>query len=203
MLFTSSALSAARQAGGWELNWLSAYSACMRLWLRSACSPHAGQGSEPRGIALCFLPTRFIPRSQRPSVPACHPLVAAVQAHTRPGALPVTPFWPPYPKSLEGRGIMGPTQNWPLLMLFHRVLECPNWKGLGRAASPAPHADGSQVHKSELSFRLSDTLGSPGLELGTLGPQSSIQLLLQLVTEKPQRAKKPFSIEPTSHCRDS
>lgn len=61
--FTNSVLSAARQAGGWELSWLPAYSACMCLWLRSACGPHAGQGSEPRGIALCFLPTRFIPHS--------------------------------------------------------------------------------------------------------------------------------------------
>lgn len=138
--FTSSARSAARQAGGWELSWLPAYSACMCLWLRSACGPHAGQGSEPRGIALCFLPTRFIPRSLLSLLPAQRPLVTALQAHTRPGTLPVTPSWPPYPRSLEGRGIKGPTQNWLLLMLFHRILECPNWKGFGSVASLAPCA---------------------------------------------------------------
>lgn len=115
----------------------------MRLWLRSACSPHARQGSEPRGIALCFLPTRFIPRSQWPSVPvACSPSLSGCSPGSHKAWRPASDpwFWPPYPKSLEGRGIMGPTQNWPLLMLFHRVLECPNWKGLGRAPSPAPHA---------------------------------------------------------------
>lgn len=41
------------------------------------------------------------------------------------------------------------------------------------------YTDGSQVCKSEISFRLSDALGSPGLEPGTLGPQLSIKLLLQ------------------------
>lgn len=43
--------------------------------------------------------------------------------------------------------------------------------------------DGNQAHKSETSFRQSDALGSPSLDPGTLGPQSSIQLLLQTVTE--------------------
>lgn len=117
-------------------------------------------------------------------LPAQRPLVAALQAHTSPGTLPVTPSWPPYPRSLEGRGIKGPTQNWLLLTLVHRILECPNWKGFGSVASPAPLCtDGNQAPKSETSFGQSDVLGSPSLDPGTLGPQSSIQLLLQTVTE--------------------
>jgi hypothetical protein len=68
--------------GAWELSWHPAHlaregppltPACMRLWLGSACSLHAGQGSEPKGISLCFLPTHFIPSSLQPSVPAACP----------------------------------------------------------------------------------------------------------------------------------
>ena len=146
-------------------------------WLGSASDLHAVRmlgRAQSQGESHCVsCPRALIPRSLLSPLPACHPLVAAGQAHTRPGALPVTPFWPPYPKYLEGRGIMGTTQNWPLLMLFHWVLECPNWKGLGRAASPSPSCtDGSRSHKSELSSRLSDTLGSPGLEPGALRASS-------------------------------
>lgn len=32
---------------------------------------------------------------------------------------------------------MGPTQNWPLLILLHGVSECPSWKGPGSSASQA------------------------------------------------------------------
>lgn len=70
--FTSSALSAARQSRrlGAKLAFrlLCLHVPMARICIRSACGPHAGQGSEPRGIALCFLPTRF--NSPQPSVPA-------------------------------------------------------------------------------------------------------------------------------------
>lgn len=42
--------------------------------------------------------------------------------------------------------------------------------------------DGNQAPKSETSFGQSDALGSSSLDPGILGPQSSIQLLLLIVT---------------------
>lgn len=49
---------------------------------------------------------------------------------------------------------MGSTQNWPLLILFHRVLECPSWKGPGSSASPTPWCtDRRQAHKGFNLFR--------------------------------------------------
>lgn len=158
VLLTSSALSATRQGRRLEAKLafclLCLHAPMARICMRPAC--RAGLGA--KGSRIVFPAHALIPPAASgllSLLPAHYPLVAALQAHTRPGALPVTPFWPPYPKSLEGRGIMGPTQNWPLLMLFHWVLECPSWKGLGRAASPSPSCtNGSQGHKSELSFRL-------------------------------------------------
>lgn len=43
---------------------------CMRPQLGSACSPHATEGLEPKGISLYSLPTCFIPSSPQPSEPA-------------------------------------------------------------------------------------------------------------------------------------
>lgn len=184
VLLTSSAPSAARQAGGWQLGWLPAYSACMCLWLRSACGPHAGQGSEPRGIALCFLPTRFLPRSQQPSVPAaCSASLGGCSPGSHKAWRPASdPFLASLPKVPGGQRDYGPH---PELAVTHAL----SW-GFGMSTLEGPWecsqpgslcTDGSQAHESETSFRLSDAVGSSGLDPGTLGPQSSI--LLHIVTE--------------------
>lgn len=55
---------------------------------------------------------------------------------------------------------MSPTQNWPLLILLHRVLECPSWKGPGSSASPTPWCtDRRQAHKSFDLFQAQQHLG--------------------------------------------
>lgn len=176
VLSTSPALSAARQADGWELHWLSAYSACMRLWLRSACGPHAGQGSEPRGIALCFLPTRFIPRSQQPSdPPACSPSLSGCSPGSHKAWRPASdPSLASLPKVPGGQKDYGPHPELAVIHALPLGFGMSKLEGPWEESQPSPSCtDGSQVHKNELSFRLSDTLGSPGLEPGTLGPQSS------------------------------
>ena len=75
-------------------------------------------------------------------LPARRPVAAGLQPHTRPGTLPVTHPGLPTP-GLQRAEMMGPTQNWPLLILLHGVLKCPSWKGPGSSASQ-PH-----VHTQE------------------------------------------------------
>lgn len=75
----------------------------------------------PTHMLFSLQPTAFRTRCLLAS-----PLVAALQAHTRPGTLPVTPAaLGPKTQGLWRAEVMGPTQNWPLLILFHGVLECP------------------------------------------------------------------------------
>lgn len=72
---------------------------CMRPRLGSACSPHAGDGLEPKGISLCFLLTCLVPYPlpARPSsggwAPGSH----------KAGHSASDPSQPPHPGSLEGR----------------------------------------------------------------------------------------------------
>lgn len=128
---------------GWSWSWHPAHPA----W--EGTSPHPGPACA-RGLGLRAARMPGTDWSQREShcVSYSHawfrtrcllarPLVAGLQAHTRPGTLPVTlPSLPT--RGLWRAEIMGSTQNWPLLILFHRVLECSSWKGPGSSASPTP-----------------------------------------------------------------
>lgn len=88
------------------------------------------------------------------------PLVAALQAHTRPGTLPVTrPGLPT--QGLWRAENMGPTQNW-LTHSLSQGLECPSWKGPGSLASSALGAQtGNRPTRASISSKPSTTLGRP------------------------------------------
>lgn len=144
------------QAGAGSWSWPPA-----RLAREGTCARGAGLRAArmPRRrtakASLIVFPAHTLlpPATAFPPLPARCPLGAALQVHTRPGTLPVTPAQPPHPGSLEGRGVTGPAQNWLLLSPSHRVLECPSWKGPGSSASPAPWCTGRrQAHKSVHPF---------------------------------------------------
>lgn len=105
---------------------------------RVCVQPACRGGIRAKGNLIVF-PTHMFYSLQPTAFRSCcllaGPLVAVLQAHTRPGTLPVTlPNLPT--QGLWRAEIMGPTQNWLLLIFFHRVLECPSWKGPGSSASP-------------------------------------------------------------------
>lgn len=109
----------------------------------SACRPHAGEGSEPKGISLCFLPTCFIPSSPRLSIPKPARLSSGGCA---PGSHKA---WhpasdPPLPcRVSEGQRLWAPPRTG-RYSFSYRVLECRSWKGSGSSASPAPvHRQGT------------------------------------------------------------
>lgn len=107
-------------------------------------------------------------------LPARHPLVAVLQAHTRPGALPVTPgSGLPTQSPWRAEGLWAPPRTGHYSCSFIGFWNVQTGRALGgHPAQPLMH-DGSQVHKSALSFRPSDTLGSPGLEPWALRASSS------------------------------
>lgn len=135
------------ESGSWS--WLPARSAWEGTAPRSVLHASVAQvcvqpacwgGLRAKGNLIVF-PTHMFYSLQPTAFRSCcllaGPLVAALQAHTRPGTLPVTlPSLPT--QGLWRAEMMGPTQNWPLLIFFRRVLECPHWKGPGSSASPAP-----------------------------------------------------------------
>lgn len=128
---TSSALTAARLELAfcpppWEGTSLRPCPACARGFGLCAARMPGGLGAKgncivfPTHMLDSLQPTAFCTRCL-----LAGPLVAALQPHTRPGTLPVTrPGLPT--QGLWRAEIMGPTQNWPLLILFHEVLECPS-----------------------------------------------------------------------------
>lgn len=138
-----------------------------------ACARHSlagealGQGLEPKGLSLCFLPTRFI-------LPCCPLAIATSPAHgCAPGLheawRPASdPPQPPTPQGLWRAEITGPTQRWLLLIIFHSVLECPCWRGPGSPASPAPRwVDRRRAHRASASpGPIAAAPRDRGLELG-------------------------------------
>lgn len=71
---------------------------CMRSWLWSVRSPHAGRAGSQREWHCVSYPHALSPLTHNlpKPLPACRSSVAALQPHTRPGPLPVTrPGLPP------------------------------------------------------------------------------------------------------------
>lgn len=99
--------------------------------------PTCACGWAPSQGDLIVFPTHALSSLQPTACPSPAPLVAMLQAHTRPGTLPVTPAGLPT-QSLRRAEIRGPTQAWLLLILFRRVLECPSWLSLGFQPAQAP-----------------------------------------------------------------
>lgn len=144
------------ESGSW--NWLPAHSAregtaprpCPACARGSACvQPACLGGLRAKGNLIVF-PTHMFYSLQPTAFRSCCLLasrrLAVLQDHTRPGTLPVTLFSLPT-QGLWRAEMMGPTQNWPLLIFFRRVLECPSWKGPGSSASSAPgYTDRGQAH---------------------------------------------------------
>lgn len=139
--------------------------------------PACREGWEPKGMALCFLPTCFIPSNPQPSeAAACLPVLGGcAPASHKAWPLASDPSWPPT-QGLWRAEIMGSTQHWPLLTLFHEVLECPSWKALGvQPARPLGAQTGDKPTRASISSRPSSTLGRhrPATR-GTGSPRSSI-----------------------------
>lgn len=117
---------------------------CMRPWLGLRAARMPGRAQSQRESHCVSYPHVLFPPAH--SLPFAVRRLAVLQDHTRPGTLPVTLL------SLPAQGLwraemMGPTQNWPLLIFFRRVLECPSWKGPGSSASSSPgYTDGGQAH---------------------------------------------------------
>lgn len=125
-------------------------------------------GLEAKGNCIVF-PTHMLyplqPTAFRTRCLLAGPLVAALQPHTRPGTLPVTR--PGLPPRVSGGRDYGPTQHWPLLILFREVLECPHWKGPGNSASTAL---GAQTGELPSLLGLAGPRADTGLEPGARRP---------------------------------
>lgn len=128
---------------------------------RVCVQPTCRGGLRAKGNLIVF-PTDMFYSVQPTAFHSCclltGPLVAVLQAHTRPGTLPVTlPSLPT--QGLRRAEMMGPTQNWPLLIFFRRALECPPWEF--SQPSPLVHTDRGQAHRASISSGPSSPFGRP------------------------------------------
>lgn len=150
---------------------------CMRSWLWSVCSPHAGRAGS-QGNCIVF-PTHMLyplqPTAFRTRCLLAGPLVAALQPHTRPGTLPVTrPGLPP--RVSGGQRLWAPPSTGRYSFSFPRFWNVRAGRALGvQPAQPLGAQTGDGPTRASISSRPSSTLGRhrPGTR-GTGGPQSSI-----------------------------
>lgn len=130
--------------------------------------PACREGWEPRELHCVSYPHALSPPTH--SLP--YPLPARrssggwAPASHKAWHLANDPSWPPT-QGLWRAEIMGPTQHWPLLILFPEVLECLSWKGPGSSASTAPWCtDRRRAQGLQSLPGLAVPWADTGLELG-------------------------------------